>query len=85
MRNEGIELISERLALRDQLALRSIFTKVLARNHRLRILGQTLAKEPRLQNLEITLLTIRDGWVGLSLGEKPNETHMVTRPRGPKR
>lgn len=85
IRDEGIELISERFGLRDQLALRSIFTKVLARNHRLRALSQTLAQQPRLQDLEVTLLTIRDGWVGLSLGEKPQETHTVTRPRDPKR
>ena len=85
VRDGGIELISERLGLRDQLALRGIFTKVLARNHRLQILRQAIAQQPKLQGLEVMQLTIRDGWVGLAFGENPSGIRMVDRPTPPQR
>ncbi|MCA9152403.1 MAG: hypothetical protein KDA92_24035, partial [Planctomycetales bacterium] len=67
-REGGIELISERIGFRDQVALRGIFTKVLARNHRLNILHDRAKSNPHLQNLGVTQFEVRDGWIGISVG-----------------
>ena len=69
-RDGGIELISDQLGFRDQIALRGIFTKVMARNHRLSIIRGRLASDPRLRNLSVTQFVVRDGWVGVSVGPK---------------
>jgi hypothetical protein len=67
-REGGIELISDRLGFRDQIALRGIFTKVITRNHRLNIIRGRLAGDPRLADLAVTQFAVRDGWVGISVG-----------------
>jgi hypothetical protein len=74
-REGGIELISERLGFRDQIALRGIFTKVITRDHRLNIIRGRLADDPRLADLAITQFAVRDGWVGISVG--PNRRNRV--------
>ncbi len=67
-REGGIELISEAVGFRDQLALRGIFTKVMTRNHRLSIVQGRLESDPRLQDLTATQFIVRDGWIGVSIG-----------------
>ena len=74
-REGGIELISERLGFRDQIALRGIFTKVITRNHRLNIVRGRLAGDPRLADLAVTQFAVRDGWVGISVG--PNRRNRL--------
>jgi hypothetical protein len=75
VRDEGIELISDRLRLRDQIALRGIFTKVLAKNTHLEVLRKAIQQQPNLQSLVVTQFIIRDGWMALSLGE--NDVRLV--------
>lgn len=77
VREEGIELISDKLRLRDQIALRSIFTKVLAKNTRLEVLRNAILQQPKLQSLVVTQFSIRDGWMALSLGEDERGIRMV--------
>ena len=67
-REGGIELISEQIGFRDQVALRGIFTKVLTRNHRLNIIHDQAQKNAQLQNLGVTQFEVRDGWIGISVG-----------------
>ncbi len=67
-REGGIELISEQLGFRDQVALRGIFTKVMSRNHRLNILRGRFENDARLANLGVTQFEARDGWIGISVG-----------------
>ena len=73
VRDGSIELIGERIGLRDQLALRSIFTKVLAKHTRLQILRNAIRQQAPLQSLTVTQFTIRDGWVALAFGEKMSD------------
>ena len=73
----GIELISEQLGFRDQIALRGIFTKVMTRNHRLNVMRGRFLEDPRLSNLGVTQFVVRDGWVGLSIGP-PNSPKVAT-------
>lgn len=68
-REGGIELISEKIGFRDQFALRGIFTKVMANNHRLKILRGRFEEDPRLARLIVTQFASQDGWIGISVGE----------------
>ena len=69
VREGGIELISEQIGFRDQFALRGIFTKVMANDHRLKILRGRFEEDPRLARLVVNQFTVQDGWIGISVGE----------------
>ena len=71
VRDDSIQLVSEELGFRDQLALRAIFTKALAKHYRLRLLADALAADSELRGVTVTQLVARDGWLGVSLGEVP--------------
>jgi hypothetical protein len=68
VRDGYIELLGQRLGLRDQIALRGIFTKALSRNRPLSLIPQKIARDPRLQDLRINQFVIDDGWIGVALG-----------------
>lgn len=70
VRDSYIELEGQRLRLRDQVALRGIFSKVYSQKRPLPIINATLAKDSRFQDLRVTQLVIDDGWIGLALGPK---------------
>ena len=74
IRDDGIELLGQNLRLKDQLILRSVFTKVLARNHRLGVLRESIAAQPQLKGLSVSQVEIRDGWIGISVGQRPETT-----------
>jgi hypothetical protein len=78
-----IELIGERLGIRDQLALRGIFTKVLLRNHRFQALENAIRQQPRLNTLTVTQFVVRDGWLGLALGDPSDREPLMTRRPSP--
>ena len=78
-RDGGIELISEQLGFRDQVALRGIFTKVMTRDHRLNILRGRFLSDPRLSQLGVTQFVARDGWIGLSIGPR-GEDRVAAKP-----
>jgi hypothetical protein len=67
-REGGIELISEQVGFRDQVALRGIFTKVMTRNHRLNIFRGQIQSDTRLRTVGVTQFVARDGWIGVSVG-----------------
>lgn len=77
IRDEGIELLSDRLKLRDQLALRSIFTKVFTKNTRIEMLSKAIQQQPRLQSLVVSQFTIRDGWMAIAFGEDDQGMRLV--------
>lgn len=67
-REGHLELVGERLRLRDQIALRAIFAKVFSERRTLPLTPEKVAAAPQLQPCQITQLTIRDGWLGLAIG-----------------
>jgi hypothetical protein len=69
VRDGAIQLISSRFGFRDQVAIRAIFTKVLARHHRLQVLERAIARQPNLRNLAVTQFVVDDGWIGISVGD----------------
>jgi hypothetical protein len=67
VRDQYVELIG-RLALRDQIALRGVFSRVFSREKPFNLISRRLAEEPRLEGLEISQMEIADGWFALAIG-----------------
>ena len=77
VRDGIIELIGERLGLRDQFALRGIFTGVFGRDRVLYLIPPAVAQDPRLAGLQVSHFTVRDGWIGLAIGPATGPTAHV--------
>lgn len=77
VREGTIELIGERLNFRDQIALRGVFTKVLAKDRTFNLVHAKLASDPRLQSLMIEQFAIDDGWIGLSIAHATADSSRV--------
>ncbi|MCL4207087.1 MAG: hypothetical protein KJ000_31780 [Pirellulaceae bacterium] len=78
VRDQYVELIG-RLALRDQIALRGIFSRVFSREKPFDLISRQLAAEPRLAGLEISQMEILDGWFALAIGPSGTRTAMIAR------
>jgi hypothetical protein len=78
VRDGAIRLTGHRLSFRDQVALRAIFSKVFSQHPDLDLLDNRLVDDPRLRSLVVTQFIIRDGWIGLAIGEgKPANAHLA--------
>ncbi len=80
VRDQYVELIGQRLRFGDQIALRGIFSRVFAKNQPVDLISKRLADDPRMQGLVINQLDIGDGWLGLSVGPKPQERRAQRAP-----
>lgn len=82
MRDGTIELIGTSVGLRDQVALRGIFTRVLSKNDRWSLLGGRLVQHARLVDLAVTQFVVRDGWFALSVGRdyRPLPVQVASEP-----
>ena len=67
VRDQYVELIG-RLAFRDQIALRGVFSRVFTRERPFNLISRRLAEEPRLAGLEVSQMDIADGWFALAIG-----------------
>ena len=86
VRDGYIRLKGRRLAMRDQVALRGIFSKVLAQHPQVDLLGNVLVRDPRLHDLRVTQFVLRDGWIGLSIGTgEPVKARVADAANGPRR
>ena len=83
VRDGSVRLRGKRIHIRDQFALRGIFSKVLSPDRRLHIISKRLAENPRLGDVQVTRLVIADGWLGVALGPKqsPPEQRVATDPK----
>ena len=70
-REQCIELVGKRLRLGDQVALRGVFSKVFSKNRNLTVIPAALADDERLTDLTVDQLSLKNGWVGLSIGSQP--------------
>jgi hypothetical protein len=80
VRDGSIQLIGEKLGLRDQFALRGIFSKVLSKNNKLPLIDQRLVEHPRLQDVRLAQFAVADGWIGVALASRPVHRDLVARP-----
>jgi hypothetical protein len=55
----------------SQVALRGIFGHALSRKTPFNLIPEKIVNQPKLQDAAITQFDIADGWIGLSLGQKP--------------
>ncbi len=79
-----VELKSQkRLPMRDQVALRGIFSKVFSKNRNIALMPESFSKDNRLADLQFTQFVIRDGWIGISIGKQRNSE--IARPMGTQR
>jgi hypothetical protein len=83
VRDQYVELLGKRLHLRDQIALRGIFSRVFSQSKPIQLVSQGLQTDPRLAGLEIDQLELRHGWLSLSLGEIA-EKPRTARSRSPR-
>jgi hypothetical protein len=67
IRDGVIELAGERLSLRDQVALRGIFSRILSRNRTVSVVNKKLQENPRLAHLIVGQFVIEDGWIGVAM------------------
>lgn len=67
VRDQYVELMG-RLAFRDQLALRGIFSRVFSREKPIDAISRRLAEDPRLAGLTLRQLEINDGWLAVAIG-----------------
>lgn len=76
LRDGTIELSGERLSLRDQVALRGIFSRVISKNKATSLLPEKLRNDPRLKDLAVQQFVVEDGWVSLALSPQ----RLVSKP-----
>jgi len=69
VRDQYVELIGKRLHLRDQVALRGIFSRVFSQSKPIQLVNRGLQNDPRMAGLQIAQLVMSDGWLSVSLGE----------------
>ncbi len=79
-REEHIELI----ASKNQVALRGIFTKVFSKNRPIPLIHPELGKDSRLTQLDVSQFVVRDGWIGVSVGNEDETGTPLTAGNGHK-
>lgn len=81
----GVELSGHRLNLRDQVAVRAIFTALFKDQYELPILPKNISQKLG-PSATITQLELNDGWIGLSVDKTENLTpQRVTELEAPKK
>jgi hypothetical protein len=86
VRDGYVRLKGRRLSMGDQVALRGVFSKVLAQHPQVDLLGNVLIRDNRLRDLRVTQFVVRDGWIGLSIGPgDPVKARMADVSAAPRR
>jgi len=78
-RDGVIHLIGDRLRLGGQIALRGVFARTFSNRRPIRLTPERLVKNPKMEGIEVTQLTVDDGWVGVALGEAPTDPSSTAR------
>lgn len=81
VRDDTIHLAGESLRGKLELKLRAIFSRVLSKNRDLRLLGESLTGDSRLQDLEITQFAVEDGWIALAYSPRRESSKVARRPQ----
>jgi hypothetical protein len=70
LHRDGTVELSGRRASKD-LALRAIFIKVFSKNRPIPMIHPEVGKDRRMQDLQVDQFVARDGWIGISVGHRP--------------
>ena len=68
-RDGTLELQGRRAS--NDLALRAIFVKVFSKNRPIPMIHPEVVKDRRMQDLQVDQFVARDGWIGVSIGQRP--------------
>ncbi|MFW6124665.1 MAG: hypothetical protein ACOC46_00845 [Pirellulales bacterium] len=86
LRRDGvIQLIGDRLRLGGQIALRGVFARTFSKRRPVRLTPHRLVGNPTMEGIEVTQLTVDDGWVGVALAEGPAKSSRTAALRKPLR
>jgi hypothetical protein len=70
VRDDTIHLDGRSVRGRLEFKLRAIFSKVLSKKRDLRLLGESITGDARLEDLHITQFAVEDGWIALAYGPR---------------
>ena len=79
VREEAVQ-IAATTGLRSRLMLRAIFSKAFSRNRPFVLIPQSWLDDPRLNDLLVTQFVVRDGWIGISIGQQGDSQQMAAQP-----
>ena len=65
---DGVIQLVGRLNIRSQIVLRGIFSKTFSKQQSWQVLPEGLARDPSMDGLCVTQLTLTNGWLGVALG-----------------
>lgn len=68
-RDGVISVDGHRLAIRDKVPLRAIFSRVFSSRSTIPMVSEDLLKDPRAAGLAVSQLEMRDGWLGIAVSE----------------
>jgi len=80
VRTGALRISGPRMSMRERLPARAIFNTVLAEENTIPITLPQLAEHPAATDLQISQLELRDGWIGLALGQAQKQPRIATRP-----
>lgn len=80
VRDDTIHLAGRSLRGKLELKLRAIFSRVLSKNRDLRLLGESITGDPRLQDLQITQFAVEDGWIALAYSLRRKSSKVARQP-----
>jgi hypothetical protein len=70
VRDGHLRISGPRMSMRERLPVRAIFNKVLSINHPLALTLPQLADHPAVENLAISQLELREGWIAIAISEQ---------------
>ncbi|MEX0713932.1 MAG: hypothetical protein WD278_16460, partial [Pirellulales bacterium] len=74
VRDGTIQVHGKRFGSSPQIALRGMFNRVFSQDRGMELLGPKLAVDGRLAGLGVTQFVIADGWIGLAVGPRRDDT-----------
>ncbi len=65
---------------RAEIALRAVFGKIFPKERPLPLLPEAFVTDPKLADLKVLQAAATDGWLAISVGERPPATARATAP-----
>ena len=69
-RDGVISIDGYKLAMRERVPLRAIFTKVFSNRASIPMVSEELLRDPRAAGLAVSQLVLNDGWLGMAISQE---------------
>lgn len=81
VRKDALRLSGKkRINMRGLIVLRGIFGTVFSKNRPVELLGRQFSSRPGLEDVTVTQLVVRSGWIGLAIGPRRHARLVKPRP-----